>query len=894
VATLQLYDLCSPAKDATITRQNLEMVLQQHIGTPLEVAKVLNLMGSGDSQGDLAERFDFLSYWQGIDRFFLQAGGGHCREGDMISGMRRFRDGVLEAQRAGTDSALSSQSLLALLTEIRASANDPGYWDEVMQAVPSGGSLTLSEIAEAVCVWLRDCAKPSSESAKEGFGQSDEEGEDGSRSQLGAQQRLHQQGADLVKRLSCMSTAVGNRGRPSSANHLMPLSAEVRRASRHPRRLGSPSPEPLLTPSSSIGGLGPRTWQTRRESAMSRIFSEVDHHSSDRHATVDMQQASDLVDLISRSVSRDNALVHRSLSKLTRLLETLARTLQNFEEQTRDLRRSNDLLATRKEEIEAELFRAQEVFEDVRDLSSERDEARRRADTLEQEVQELKDHWDSTSHEMAKLKAKSAEIEKERLDTQRRDWQWRDRCEQLEHAVENAEGQAKWLRSEVERLTTQLGEADAGQVEVKPDQAEITRLQKQLRSARSALRSYSGAALEGEACAEQLRQQLRQQLLSTENSAASRGKGTTDPPQIAQSRPSVVARKSAMLSKAIEGGNSDELKALEHVDVKALERQIQSQQKELERLRGARDDLAVAKETLDAALAASDRDHDEDLSPEQLQVWQRCKFNQAQVGVLLKHCHELERLVDSSRDTQLGPTQSPDAKRRLSIQRVQEEGMAVFNEMSEQLYTLQVQKADADQELRRLLAHSQEQETQLQAAQQRQNELMAELGRRGCGSDVATTAETRSMGSLCSPTATTATSQSTGSNVDAFLTRATAHLKPSPKTTVSNVIRVGITTKDWLGKVREPSASGRARDPFAAEKLGFVADKSDAKHRERRSESNGKQRRSEHQAKEGSDARHEDDDGRLRKARLRGSTHTVPPPKKSEVKRGDGENCDMQ
>merc|ERR1712203_580711 len=69
--------------------------------------------------------------------------------------------------------------------------------------------------------------------------------------------------------------------------------------------------------------------------------------------------------------------------------------------------------------------------------------------------------------------------------------------------------------------------------------------------------------------------------------------------------------------------------------------------------------------------------------------------------------------MNSLRDAKLGSTSSPDVKMRLSIQRVQEEGTVVFNELSERLYTLEVQKADVDQELRRLQTQNSELEKEL-------------------------------------------------------------------------------------------------------------------------------------------------------------------------------------
>lgn len=49
----------------------------------------------------------------------------------------------------------------ALLSEIKDAAEDPSYWEEVMQAVPceGGAGLSVSEVAEARAEWHTDCLK---------------------------------------------------------------------------------------------------------------------------------------------------------------------------------------------------------------------------------------------------------------------------------------------------------------------------------------------------------------------------------------------------------------------------------------------------------------------------------------------------------------------------------------------------------------------------------------------------------------------------------------------------------------------------------------------------------------------------------------------------------------
>ncbi|CAE7810534.1 ligA [Symbiodinium sp. CCMP2592] len=59
----------------------------------------------------------------------------------------------------------------------------------------------------------------------------------------------------------------------------------------------------------------------------------------------------------------------------------------------------------------------------------------------------------------------------------------------------------------------------------------------------------------------------------------------------------------------------------------------------------------------------------------------------------------MEQLLDSQQVAEHG-----ESRRRQSLQRVHEEGKRVFDELSEKLYTLEVQKADVDEEVGRLQA----------------------------------------------------------------------------------------------------------------------------------------------------------------------------------------------
>lgn len=188
----------------------------------------------------------------------------------------------------------------------------------------------------------------------------------------------------------------------------------------------------------------------------------------------------------------------------------------------------------------------------------------------------------------------------------------------------------------------------------------------------------------------------------------------------------------------------------------------------------------------------------------------QCRFLSAQLRILLNHSQEMEQLLDSQQVAEHG-----ESRRRQSLQRVHEEGKRVFDELSEKLYTLEVQKADVDEEVGRLQVQVAELEAQVVAARRQRDELRAsststawpssagfELGvpvglGRASKAFTATsaTSDTRSRASLESPTGgqLLGTANSSSSDPGAFFggTRPTSELRSSPKThLVQGVVKV--------------------------------------------------------------------------------------------------------
>jgi len=110
-----------------------------------------------------------------------------------------------------------------------------------------------------------------------------------------------------------------------------------------------------------------------------------------------------------------------------------------------------------------------------------------------------------------------------------------------------------------------------------------------------------------------------------------------------------------------------------------------------------------------------------------MQVERRNAFLNLQLKTVLRHMQEVEELLDKSLAGELeGGSGSATEKRQLSVKRMQEEGASKFDELSDQLYTIQVQKSEVKEELRRQQAHLSEQSEQLAHARKRCKELLGQ------------------------------------------------------------------------------------------------------------------------------------------------------------------------
>eukprot|EP00928_Gymnodinium_smaydae_P015317 TRINITY_DN15649_c0_g1_i1.p1 TRINITY_DN15649_c0_g1~~TRINITY_DN15649_c0_g1_i1.p1 ORF type:complete len:1094 (+),score=248.83 TRINITY_DN15649_c0_g1_i1:292-3573(+) len=170
-ATLELFDLCQPNEELLIDLDVLREVLASKLGGGDKTNGIFKHLRGTDNG-----RVNFLSYWQAMDQYIVEASGLNVQHvpGDTVHGMQIFRDGVLDiANRAAARGRIGSKDLVGLLCQVRDGALDPSYWDEVMAAVPceDGEYLMVAEVSEAVYVWLRDFVRAETEAGAATCGQ---------------------------------------------------------------------------------------------------------------------------------------------------------------------------------------------------------------------------------------------------------------------------------------------------------------------------------------------------------------------------------------------------------------------------------------------------------------------------------------------------------------------------------------------------------------------------------------------------------------------------------------------------------------------------------------------------------------------------------------------------
>merc|ERR1740129_2367526 len=272
---------------------------------------------------------------------------------------------------------------------------------------------------------------------------------------------------------------------------------------------------------------------------------------------------------------------------------------------------------------------------------------------------------------------------------------------------------------------------------------ELEKVRHQLTVCMCTARSYANLADEGEEAAAELQRQLSEGFMDTavatgpevthieidgifaeSNLAAAIVRSPTPDERVGrphqvrqdavQERGEELRQRASVFGQQAPDG-SQEVHALRE-DAKRLQAQVIG-------LRKGRDEGLAAHDSW------SGHCDDEGIhSPRDIQVQRRCKFLGAQLQALLRHCPEIDELQDSQHDDTNSAAAQDPTRLDTSLMRLQNESAAAFNELSEGLHTLEVQKADAELELQRMHSRLEEQEVELLAVQRERAQLLAELG----------------------------------------------------------------------------------------------------------------------------------------------------------------------
>lgn len=167
--TLRLFEICSPTEESVVQRAALEKSLRRHISEEaaqrvLELVDDVERRSGMASTANQASLVQYITYWYALDEFFDEMGASpqpleaSDSAVDRVQCMRRFRDGVLELSSQDANGRVSSDTLFALLLEVREEALDKRYWDEIMMAIPPASDVdyAVRDISKAMHKWLKD------------------------------------------------------------------------------------------------------------------------------------------------------------------------------------------------------------------------------------------------------------------------------------------------------------------------------------------------------------------------------------------------------------------------------------------------------------------------------------------------------------------------------------------------------------------------------------------------------------------------------------------------------------------------------------------------------------------------------------------------------------------
>jgi len=163
VVVLRVFDLCNCGTDDTICKEDLESALMPFLGQSDDVNDALRLLNEALHSDSDTCRFDFLSYWYGMEHLFSVLGSrptAPARHGeeDAVQGMQRLRDGVREACKRSPTHEISVSCLHDLVAKIRTESRTPQQWDDRFLKELCLGNVTAVprlDISRVLCQRLR-------------------------------------------------------------------------------------------------------------------------------------------------------------------------------------------------------------------------------------------------------------------------------------------------------------------------------------------------------------------------------------------------------------------------------------------------------------------------------------------------------------------------------------------------------------------------------------------------------------------------------------------------------------------------------------------------------------------------------------------------------------------
>ncbi|CAK0823007.1 unnamed protein product, partial [Prorocentrum cordatum] len=319
-----------------------------------------------------------------------------------------------------------------MLEDVKACAQDQQYWQVNIEAVAAlegdGAGVQPCDLADAIHCWLTEIVEGAPEAARAADAPGDA---CGAQPPEAPSLTAARQAAPPLSPPATPALEAHSRSH-SPHSHSPHSHSPPGRGKQRSSCLAAPSPGGRLSTSSDCAG--------------GSISKEL-------HRSYELIEA--LRGLLDMRSSR----ARRALEELLGLQSSLGRQLHGQDSEISRLRESSEVLRQQRQDLEAELLRQVEAAEGHSDAAAEADMQRRRADALEREVLDIKEHYEQSCKEVQQLQAQVCEAERLQADVQRREATWGHRCEQLEQETERTDGHRQWMQAELSRQGSQLAGA---------------------------------------------------------------------------------------------------------------------------------------------------------------------------------------------------------------------------------------------------------------------------------------------------------------------------------------------------------------------------------------------------------------------------------------------------